>query len=157
MDIDKCLRIKQVSEITGLSRATIYNMEKIGSFPKKIVLGERAVAWRESDIRSWMDSRIAITKIGREAKPGRPQKGPRKKQTGLQGHEDLGEESSVLPLHNLPNKPQSGVCSDDPVDELIQPLTSEQQTALQMRRKLAAKKAREMSEDVVKRTRKRMI
>ena len=50
MTVDKYLRIKQVAELTGLSRATIYNMEKAGTFPEKTHLGKRAVAWRESVI-----------------------------------------------------------------------------------------------------------
>ena len=50
MTVDKYLRIKQVAELTGLSRATIYNMGKAGTFPEKTHLGKRAVAWRESVI-----------------------------------------------------------------------------------------------------------
>lgn len=79
MAIDKYMRIKQVSEITGLSRATIYNMEKIGDFPKKTVLSTRAVAWRESEVASWMDSRKELTKSGREAAPGDTKKSAAKK------------------------------------------------------------------------------
>ena len=79
MAIDKYLRIKQVSEITGLSRATIYNLEKAGVFPKKTVLSTRAVAWRESAVAKWMDSRTELTKSGREAKPGDTNKSVEKK------------------------------------------------------------------------------
>ena len=79
MAIDKYMRIKQVSEITGLSRATIYNMEKIGDFPKKTVLSTRAVAWRESEVVNWMDSRKELTKSGREAAPGDTKKSAAKK------------------------------------------------------------------------------
>lgn len=79
MAIDKYLRIKQVSDITGLSRATIYNMEKAGDFPKKTVLSTRAVAWRESAVVEWMDSRKELIKSGREAKPGDTNKSVEKK------------------------------------------------------------------------------
>lgn len=72
MAIDKYLRIKQVCELTGLSRATIYAMEKKGDFPAKKALGARAVAWLESEIAVWMESRKTAVKSGREAKPGRP-------------------------------------------------------------------------------------
>ncbi|MFZ4535569.1 helix-turn-helix transcriptional regulator [Propionivibrio sp.] len=72
MAIDKYLRIKQVCELTGLSRATIYAMEKKGDFPSKKALGPRAVAWLESEIATWMESRKSAVKSGREAKPGRP-------------------------------------------------------------------------------------
>ena len=79
MAIDRYLRIKQVSEITGLSRATIYNMEKAGDFPQKKVLSTRAVAWRESAVVEWMDSRENVTKSGREAAPGDTTKSVEKK------------------------------------------------------------------------------
>ena len=79
MAIDKYMRIKQVAEITGLSRATIYNMERIGDFPKKTVLSTRAVAWRESEVVNWMDSRKELTKSGREAAPGDTKKSAAKK------------------------------------------------------------------------------
>lgn len=72
MAIDKYLRIKQVCELTGLSRATIYAMEKKGDFPAKKALGPRAVAWLESEIAAWMETRKTAVKSGREATPGRP-------------------------------------------------------------------------------------
>lgn len=72
MNEDKYLRVKQVIERTGLSRPTIYNMMNAGTFPNKTALGERAVAWLESEIVLWMEARKTIEKVGREAKPGRP-------------------------------------------------------------------------------------
>jgi prophage regulatory protein len=52
------LRRKEVENKTGLSRSTIYaNMTK-GSFPLSVKIGDRAVAWRESDIDEWMLSRV---------------------------------------------------------------------------------------------------
>lgn len=98
MAIDKYLRIKQVCELTGLSRATIYAMEKSNNFPQKIALGERAVAWRESEIAAWMEARRTAVKSGREAKPGKPPvrksssgKGTEKSTAGL-----LSKDSSPL-------------------------------------------------------------
>ena len=74
MSIDRYLRVSQVTEYVGLSRASIYAMEKAGTFPKKIPLGARAVAWLESDIKKWMEERKGVVKTGKEAKPGRPRK-----------------------------------------------------------------------------------
>lgn len=71
MTEDMYLRIRQVSARTGLSRATIYNMMKTGSFPMKTALGVRAVGWLESEIAHWIASRKDATKTGRELKPGR--------------------------------------------------------------------------------------
>lgn len=75
------LRIKQVAELVGLSRPTIYNMEKAGTFPKKTPLGRRAVAWRESEITAWMESRQNIEKTEKEKRPGKP---PTKKQKPIE-------------------------------------------------------------------------
>ncbi len=72
MTDDKYLRVKQVCERTGLSRPTIYNMMKAGTFPISTALGARAVAWLESEIVRWMETRKTFEKSAQEAKPGRP-------------------------------------------------------------------------------------
>ena len=69
MKNDIYLRVKQVKERTGLSRATIYNMMKSGTFPMKTALGTRAIGWLESEITLWMVSRKDVEKRGLEAKP----------------------------------------------------------------------------------------
>jgi prophage regulatory protein len=53
----KFLRIRQVMLLTGLSRMTIYRLERDGRFPKRRRLSKNAVAWLESDINAWADSR----------------------------------------------------------------------------------------------------
>ena len=53
----KFLRIRQVMQLTGLSRMTIYRLELAGRFPKRRRLSENSVAWLESDIQAWADSR----------------------------------------------------------------------------------------------------
>jgi prophage regulatory protein len=53
----KFLRIRQVMQLTGLSRMTIYRLELGGKFPKRRQLSENSVAWLESDIAAWADSR----------------------------------------------------------------------------------------------------
>lgn len=54
------LRLPQVCQKTGLSRATIYAQMKKGLFPAQISLGERSKGWLESSVESWIDSRIAL-------------------------------------------------------------------------------------------------
>jgi prophage regulatory protein len=51
------LRTKQVTTMTGLSRMTIYRMERDGLFPARRKLGKNSVAWLEEDIREWIRSR----------------------------------------------------------------------------------------------------
>ena len=56
--MNKFIRLNDVISITGLGKSSIYNMIKEGNFPKNILLGARAVAWVESEVRDWIDSRI---------------------------------------------------------------------------------------------------
>lgn len=53
---DRFLRRPEVEILTGLSRSTIYLMISNGEFPKPVRIGRRAVAWRESAVRAWIDS-----------------------------------------------------------------------------------------------------
>ncbi|MCK2116545.1 AlpA family phage regulatory protein [Pseudomonas juntendi] len=40
--------------MVGLSRTTIYRLEQQGQFPKRVKLGSNSVAWRMSEVLSWM-------------------------------------------------------------------------------------------------------
>lgn len=51
------LRLPQVKEICALSRTEMYRRLAVGEFPKPIALGRRAIAWRSSEIQSWIASR----------------------------------------------------------------------------------------------------
>lgn len=51
------LRRHQVEGLTGLSRSTIYRLANQGEFPRPVRLGQRSVAWRESEVRAWIDAR----------------------------------------------------------------------------------------------------
>jgi prophage regulatory protein len=52
----KVLPIKEVTNLTGLSRVTIWRMEQRGAFPKRIALSPRRVGWREDEISEWLES-----------------------------------------------------------------------------------------------------
>lgn len=54
----RILRMKTVIEITGLARSTVYKYVAEGIFPKPISLGGRSVGWLESEIHSWIQSRL---------------------------------------------------------------------------------------------------
>lgn len=60
-DGDRFLRIGEVLKVTGLSRATLYLMVNEKQFPAPVRLRARAVAWRASQIREWMDTRPEAT------------------------------------------------------------------------------------------------
>lgn len=51
---DSLLRMARVRERTGLSPATIYRREAAGTFPKRVAIGTRSVAWYESDISDFV-------------------------------------------------------------------------------------------------------
>lgn len=51
-------RLPDVLKRVGYSRSTIYQLIAEGKFPKPISLGERAVAWLESDIDAWIAARV---------------------------------------------------------------------------------------------------
>ena len=52
------LRVRQVTERTGLSRSTIYALAKSGQFPSPIKIGQRASAWLASDVDDWQKQRV---------------------------------------------------------------------------------------------------
>jgi len=60
----KIVKRKEVESITGLSRSSIYQKIKNGTFPKAIKLSERSVGWLESEIQDWLNERIAASRKG---------------------------------------------------------------------------------------------
>lgn len=51
------LKIKEVCDLTGLSRASIYRLAAIGQFPAPVKTGIRSSGFRLSDISNWAASR----------------------------------------------------------------------------------------------------
>ncbi len=54
------LRIDEVIDKVGLSRPTIWRLERVGQFPKRRQLGKNSVAWVEDEIEKWMESRVVV-------------------------------------------------------------------------------------------------
>lgn len=54
----RLIRLKEVIDSTGLGRSTIYKYIAEGLFPKPVSLGDRAVAWLESEIQDWILARV---------------------------------------------------------------------------------------------------
>jgi prophage regulatory protein len=52
------LRLKQVKNLTGLSRSWIYAAIRRGDFPTPVSIGARAVAWTAASIARWQAQRI---------------------------------------------------------------------------------------------------
>lgn len=55
----RLLRLALVEERTGLKKSAIYAAIRAGTFPGPVRLTAQAVAWRESDITGWINSRAA--------------------------------------------------------------------------------------------------
>lgn len=54
----KILRRKQVEARIGLSRSTIYERIKAGTFPAPISLGAKSVGWIESEVDEWLSTQV---------------------------------------------------------------------------------------------------
>ena len=53
------LRLPDVMRRVGLSKPSIYRLEKAGRFPKRIKLAASASGYLESEIDAWLAGRIA--------------------------------------------------------------------------------------------------
>ncbi|WP_430437989.1 helix-turn-helix transcriptional regulator [Oceanibaculum nanhaiense] len=53
--IPRLYRVREVSEIVGLSVRTIWLKVADKTFPAPMKIGKRAVAWREGDLQAWAD------------------------------------------------------------------------------------------------------
>jgi len=51
------LRTPTVIRVTGLSRTTLWRLERQGEFPARIRLGPNSIGWRAEDIARWIDAR----------------------------------------------------------------------------------------------------
>ncbi len=54
---DKIHRLPSALDLTGLCRSSLYNALAKKDFPEPVMLGKRAVGWRESDLMDWVQSR----------------------------------------------------------------------------------------------------
>lgn len=52
------IKLNEVKARTGLSRSSIYSYIDKGLFPAQIKLGERSVAWLDTEIESWVEGKI---------------------------------------------------------------------------------------------------
>jgi prophage regulatory protein len=51
---ERILRLKELRQVVGLSRSTIYELIKRGEFPKPIHLSTRTSGWLWTDINEWL-------------------------------------------------------------------------------------------------------
>ena len=56
-DREVLLTRREVERLCRLSRSTLYRKMRDGTFPVPLKVSDRAVRWRERDIRAYVDSR----------------------------------------------------------------------------------------------------
>jgi prophage regulatory protein len=56
-DVRGVARLPEVERLCGMSRSSIYRLESLGQFPKRVRLSQRAVGWQRELIREWILSR----------------------------------------------------------------------------------------------------
>ena len=51
----RLIKLEEVKGITGLGKTTIYGLIAKGEFPRPKQVAERRVAWRESEVKAWLE------------------------------------------------------------------------------------------------------
>ncbi len=57
---DRFIREPECKRITGLSRTTRWRLERERLFPRRRAISRNAVAWLESEVQDWLQSRAEI-------------------------------------------------------------------------------------------------
>jgi prophage regulatory protein len=68
-NLETFLRKPDVLKLTGFKRTRLAEAVSAGEFPRPVKIGERAIAWRESEVASWQAQRIAARDAAPEAPP----------------------------------------------------------------------------------------
>ena len=70
----RVLRVDEVRKRTGLSRTTLWRLERRGAFPAHRQLSPGAVGWIEAEVEAWILGRLTREARGDEI-PQRPTRG----------------------------------------------------------------------------------
>ena len=54
----RLLRFPAVRHLTGLSRSTIWRLERTAAFPRHVRLSANTVAWVEGEVRNWIRQKM---------------------------------------------------------------------------------------------------
>ncbi len=54
----RILRRSEVLSMVPLSEASLWRMEKVGRFPKRIRLGSQSYGWAENEVMDWIRLRM---------------------------------------------------------------------------------------------------
>ena len=57
--LEKFIILPQVREIVPYSASHLWRLERAGQFPKRVRLGGNRVAWLQSEVSAWVESKLA--------------------------------------------------------------------------------------------------
>lgn len=57
---DRAIRMPEVIQLTGMSRTSIYDSIKSGTFPKGFLIGKRARGWMLSTVMNWLQEKAGV-------------------------------------------------------------------------------------------------
>ena len=57
----RLMRLNEVLDLTGLSRATLYRKIAAGTFPAQRKLAERCCGWRAGEVDVWLRNPVSFT------------------------------------------------------------------------------------------------
>lgn len=66
----RLMRFSELRRRTGLSRSTIWRLERAGEFPRHFQISRNAVAWLESDVVAWIGARTVEGQAERGSQAG---------------------------------------------------------------------------------------
>jgi prophage regulatory protein len=55
---ERLIRQPEVLRRVGISKSTLWDWIKADRFPRPVRIGERAVAWKSSEIDRWIEGRV---------------------------------------------------------------------------------------------------
>jgi prophage regulatory protein len=59
----RLMRIPEVTQTTGLTKSTVYDLIRKNRFPRPIKLSERASAWRADELEKWIAARTKASRL----------------------------------------------------------------------------------------------
>ena len=69
-EMEQLLRKPEVQKMAAnMSNSTLYYLMSTGDFPRPVKLGKRSVAWKRSEVESWINSRERAMDISTREQP----------------------------------------------------------------------------------------
>jgi len=57
------IRFPELFELIKISKSQVYRLEKRGSFPKRIRLSQRTIAWQLNEVMDWIEQKKEATNV----------------------------------------------------------------------------------------------